>query len=174
MKVVGKHRDLFLTSDDILRSMLSMIGKGSGNGQRVRDEILQIMHKHKISESGGHFYEQWHQKLHNNTTPDDINICEALLAYLKSGNMAKYWEVLNNNGVTKERLASFERKITMEPWMKPEAIPDFEEYLKILKELHSSGDLELLSNEARKHLGNDTKGLIDDVLKNFNDSDTLR
>ena len=119
-----------------------MIGKGSGNGQRVRDEILHIMHRHKIGEHGAHFYEQWHQKLHNNTTPDDIPICEALLAYLKSGgNMSKYWEVLTNNGITKERLASYERKITCEPWYKPEAIGDFENYLQILKEMHSSGDL---------------------------------
>jgi hypothetical protein len=33
--------------------------------------------------------------------------------------------------------------------MKKEAIGDFQEYLKILKQLHSSGDLELLSNEAK-------------------------
>lgn len=133
------------------------------------------MHRNKISETTGHFYEQWHQKLHNNTTPDDIPICEALLIYLKSGgNMGKYWEHLNNNGITKERLASYERKITTEPWMKPEAIGDFEEYLKILKAMHSSGDLELLSNEAKQHVGNDTKGMIDDVMRNYNDQDTLR
>jgi alpha-glucan,water dikinase len=71
--------------------------------------------------------------LHNNTTPDDVPICEALLAYLKSGDMSKYWGHLNKNGITKERLASFERKITMEPWMKPESIGSFENYLKILK-----------------------------------------
>jgi alpha-glucan,water dikinase len=40
--------------------MMTMIGKGSGNGQRVRDEILNIMHRNKISEQAGHFYEQWH------------------------------------------------------------------------------------------------------------------
>jgi alpha-glucan,water dikinase len=97
-----------------------------------------------------------------------------LLAYLKCGNIAKYWEVLTKNGVSKERLAGYERKITTEPWMKPEAIPDFEEYLKVLKQMHSSGDLELLSNEARRHVGNDTNGMIDEVLKNFGDSDTLR
>lgn len=92
------------------------------------------MHRHKIPEKAGHFYEEWHQKLHNNTTPDDIYICEALLAYLKSGgNTAKYWEVLHANGIDKERLASYERKIVHEPWYKPEAIHDFEEYLKILK-----------------------------------------
>lgn len=28
------------------------------------------------------FLEQWHQKLHTNTTPDDVTICEAYLAYL--------------------------------------------------------------------------------------------
>ncbi len=68
--------------------------------------------------------------MHNNTTPDDIPICEALLAYLRSGgNMAKYWEVLTAAKITKERLASYERKITTEPWYKPEAIGCFENYL---------------------------------------------
>ena len=68
--------------------------------------------------------------MHNNTTPDDIPICEALLAYLKSGgNMAKYWEILTAAKITKERLASYERKITTEPWYKPEAIGCFENYL---------------------------------------------
>lgn len=114
--------------------MFGFIGKGAGNGQQVRDEILHIMHRNKISERAGHFYEQWHQKLHNNTTPDDIPICEALLAYLRSGgDMSKYWQVLSANGITRERLASFERKITEEPWYKPEAIADFEGYLAILK-----------------------------------------
>lgn len=106
--------------------MVGFIGKGSGNGQQVRDEILHIMHRHGIPETQGHFYEQWHQKLHNNTTPDDIPICEALLAYLKSGgNMGEYWRVLGENGITRERLASYERKITCEPWYKPEAIGSF-------------------------------------------------
>jgi alpha-glucan,water dikinase len=90
------------------------------------------------------------------------------------GNMSKYWDVLTKNNITKERLASYERKIIAEPWMKPEAIPDFEEYLKVLKQMHSSGDLETLSNECRKNVGNDTNGMIDDVIKNYNDNDTLR
>jgi alpha-glucan,water dikinase len=91
------------------------------------------MHRHKIKETAGHFYEEWHQKLHNNTTPDDIIICEALLAFLRSGNIGDYWGYLNKNGITKERLASYDRKIVTEPWMKKEAIPDFENYLQILK-----------------------------------------
>ena len=88
--------------------------------------------------------------------------------------MGKYWEILSANGITRERLASYERKITMEPYMRPETIGDFEEYLRILKQMHSSGDLEMLSNEARGHVGQDTRGMMDDVLKNFGDGDTLR
>lgn len=113
--------------------------------------------------------------MHNNTTPDDVVICEGVIAYLKSGgDIKKYWEVLNKNGITKERLASYERKITSEPWYKPEATWDFEEYLKVLKQMHSSGDLELLSNEARRHVGGDTNGMIDEVLKYYNDHDVLK
>lgn len=153
-----------MTSADLLRAMIVFIGKGSGNGQQVRDEILHIMHRHKIPETAGHFYEQWHQKLHNNTTPDDIPICEALLAYLRSGgNKAKYWEVLTAAKITKERLASYERKITEEPWYKPEAIPDFENYLAILKRMHSSDDLNLLINEARGHVGGDIHNMMNEV-----------
>lgn len=132
-RLYGKERETFLSSADLLRQMLSMIGKGSGNGQRVRDDILNIMHKHHIPESSGHFYEQWHQKLHNNTTPDDIYICEGLIAYLKSGDLGQYWGILKKNGIDGNRLASYERKITFEPWMKKEAIGDFENYLNTLK-----------------------------------------
>ena len=56
--------------------------------------------------------------------------------------MSQYWKILKANGIDSQRLASYERKITFEPWMKKEAIGDFEEYLKTLKQLHSSGDLE--------------------------------
>lgn len=155
--------------------MLGFIGKGSGNGQAVRDEILNIMHRHKISERAGHFYEEWHQKLHNNTTPDDVPICEALLGYLKSGgNMSNYWDHLKKNGINKERLASYERKITHEPWYKPEAIGDFENYLRILKQMHSSDDINMLIEECKRHVGGDTHHLMGDIQKNFGDQDALR
>ncbi len=29
--------------------------------------------------------EEWHQKLHNNTSPDDVVICRALLDYIAGG-----------------------------------------------------------------------------------------
>lgn len=39
--------------------------------------------------------EQWHQKLHNNTSPDDVVICEALLAYIDAGlDISAYWATL--------------------------------------------------------------------------------
>src|SRR5439155_18823905 len=60
---------------DLIRLLVICLGRG-GEGQRIRDEILQIMHRHHIKEVAGHFIEEWHQKLHNNTTPDDVVICE--------------------------------------------------------------------------------------------------
>ena len=132
------------------------------------------MHRHKIKETAGHFYEEWHQKLHNNTTPEDVPICEALLAFLRSGNLSDYWNHLHANNIDKSRLASYDRKIVTEPWMKKEAIPDFENYLRILKEMHSSDDLNMLINQTRGHVGGDTHSLMNDVQNNFNDHDTLR
>ena len=165
----------FLCAGDLVRMTTNLVGKGTGNGQAIRDEILHIMHRHKISERAGHFYEQWHQKLHNNTTPEDIPICEALLAYLKSGgNMGEYWRVLTDAGVTRERLAGYDRKITTEPWYKPEAIADFENYLLILKRVHSSDDLNLLVGEVWGKVGADTQGLMRDVQSNFKDHDAVR
>jgi alpha-glucan,water dikinase len=102
--------------------------------------------------------------LHNNTTPEDIPICEALLAYLKSGgNMGEYWRVLTNAGITRERLASYERKITEEPYVVASSIGDFENYLAILKRMHSSDDMNLLIGEAWHHVSGDTHGLLKDV-----------
>jgi hypothetical protein len=47
----------FLSAPDLFRAMIGFIGKGSGNGQAIRDEILHIMHRRNISERAGHFYE---------------------------------------------------------------------------------------------------------------------
>ena len=39
--------------------------------------------------------EEWHQKLHNNTSPDDVIICQALLAYLEHDlDISFYWHTL--------------------------------------------------------------------------------
>ena len=44
--------------------------------------------------------EEWHQKLHNNTTPDDVAICEAYLNFLDGGGDAgAYWATLSDAGI---------------------------------------------------------------------------
>ena len=97
------------------------------------------------------------------------------MTYLKNGgDMSKYWQVLNKNGIDRNRLASYERKITEEPYYLPNTIHDFEEYLKLLKQLHSSNDLQMLVDEARGHIGGDGNSAINDLLANFADPDTLR
>jgi hypothetical protein len=37
-----------------------------------------------------HFLEQWHQKLHTNTTPADIAICESYIDFLHSGDGGQF------------------------------------------------------------------------------------
>ncbi len=56
--------------------------------------------------------QDWHQKLHNNTTPDDVIICEAYIKFLEgNGDNGSYWAHLNDNGITRHRLESFDRAI---------------------------------------------------------------
>ena len=150
---------------DLIRQMLACLGRG-GDGQRIRDEILHIMHRHHIKEVGGTWMEQWHQKLHNNTTPDDVVICEAYLAFLHAnGDLRAYDQTLLAGGVTRERLAGFERPITecpeWHPHLKDGLLHDFGNYLNVLKSVHSGTDLftainaggHLLDNGARDRLG---------------------
>jgi alpha-glucan,water dikinase len=102
------------------------------------------------------YYEEWHQKLHNNTTPEDIPICEALIIFISNnGDMGKYWDHLSKNGIDKKKLASYERPITMEPWYRADLMYDvgnmvgsLEHYLKTLKSVHSSDDLNMFMDEA--------------------------
>jgi alpha-glucan,water dikinase len=163
-----------LNSYILLRMLLTTLGKGTGDGQAIRDQILHILHKHHIKETNDHFYEQWHQKLHNNTTPDDIVICEAVIAFQRSGGkMNMYWDTLKAGGVTKERLSSFERKIICEPYYFPEILPDLEGYLQTLKAVHSSSDINTLF-ESTKYAFGDQYELFNDILKNKDHWDTLK
>jgi alpha-glucan,water dikinase len=139
-------------SRELLRMIMSTLGRG-GEGQKIRDEILNIMHRHHIKEVTGHFLEEWHQKLHNNTTPDDIDICKAYIEFLRSdGDLALFYKILESGGVTRERLESFERPIVTSPdfvpHLKDPLINDFENYLKTLKSIHSGTDLESAINAA--------------------------
>lgn len=138
---------------ELIRLLLTTIGHG-GEGQRIRDEILEIMHRYGIREVSENFIEQWHQKMHNNTTPDDIVICESYLAFLRSnGDPRAFWRTLEAGGVTRRRLESFERPIVAQPDFYPgkkEAmIRDFEHFLGTLKSVHSAMDLGICIHAAR-------------------------
>lgn len=112
----------------------------------------------------GGMMEEWHQKLHNNTSPDDVVICQvfwsmisvwvlqpvyiisfltklsfqALIDYIRSDfDINVYWDTLNKNGVTKERLLSYDRAIHSEPNFtsdqKVGLLRDLGNYLRTLK-----------------------------------------
>jgi len=159
------------TNRDFVRLMLATLGRG-GDGQRIRDEILHIMHRHHIKEVGGTWMEQWHQKLHNNTTPDDIVICEAFLAFLHAnGDLRAYHEALAAGGVTDERLASLDRPITQKPeWhphLKDALLHDFGNYLVLLKSVHSGTDLFTAINAGGHLLDGGSRDALGWVLHNF-------
>jgi alpha-glucan, water dikinase len=157
----------------LARLCLTTVGRG-GEGQRIRDEILNIMHRHHIKEVSGHFLEEWHQKLHNNTTPDDVVICQAYIEFLNAnGNQDRFYQVLRDNGVTRERLESFERPIRSSPQffghLKDGLLHDFWNFLRILKASHSGTDLETAINSARGQLDGDLQGLLGYIWNKRND-----
>ncbi|KAL3137437.1 hypothetical protein ABBQ32_006958 [Trebouxia sp. C0010 RCD-2024] len=79
---------------DVLMLALAAVGRGGQGdvGQRIRDEILYVQ-SHNNAKGG--MMEEWHQKLHNNTSPDDVVICQALLAYLEHDlDISFYWQTL--------------------------------------------------------------------------------
>jgi alpha-glucan,water dikinase len=150
---------------ELVRLMLTTMGHG-GEGQRIRDEILEIMHRYRIKEVPEIFMEQWHQKMHNNTTPDDIVICEAYLAFLRDdGDPDAFRRTLEAGGLTRRRLESFERPITAEPGFYPDKrepmIRDFEHFLETLKSVHSATDLSSCIQAAKHHFDEDLNRSVD-------------
>ncbi|KDP26632.1 hypothetical protein JCGZ_17790 [Jatropha curcas] len=131
---------------ELLRMILSTVGRGGEGdvGQRIRDEILVIQ---RNNDCKGGMMEEWHQKLHNNTSPDDVIICQALMDYIKSDlDISVYWKTLNENGITKERLLSYDRAIHSEPNFRRDQkdglLRDLGNYMRTLKAVHSGADLE--------------------------------
>ncbi|XP_076892539.1 alpha-glucan water dikinase, chloroplastic-like isoform X2 [Bidens hawaiensis] len=131
---------------ELLRMIMSTVGRGGEGdvGQRIRDEILVIQ---RNNDCAGGMMEEWHQKLHNNTSPDDVVICQALIDYIKSDfDISVYWNTLNTNGITKERLLSYDRAIRNEPkfssGQKEGLLRDLGNYMRTLKAVHSGADLE--------------------------------
>jgi alpha-glucan,water dikinase len=160
---------------EYIRLIMTTMGRG-GEGQRIRDEVLNIMHRLHIKEVSGHFMEEWHQKLHNNTTPDDVVICEAYLGFLKNnGNLDLFYKILEAGGITKERLESFERPIISHPDFVPSIkdplIHDLEHFLGILKAVHSGTDLGTAIYAARYLFDSEMHGLIDFIWMHRDNTD---
>ncbi|KAI4384682.1 hypothetical protein MLD38_002801 [Melastoma candidum] len=133
---------------ELTRMIMSTVGRGGEGdvGQRIRDEILVIQRNNNCK---GGMMEEWHQKLHNNTSPDDVVICQALIEYINSDfDIGVYWKTLNDNGITKERLLSYDRAIHSEPNFsanqKEGLLRDLGNYMRTLKAVHSGADLETL------------------------------
>ncbi|GAA0171245.1 kinase [Lithospermum erythrorhizon] len=131
---------------ELLRMIMATVGRGGEGdvGQRIRDEILVIQRKNDCK---GGIMEEWHQKLHNNTSPDDVIICQALIDYIKNDfDINVYWKTLNENGITKERLLSYDRAIHSEPNFRGDQkdglLRDLAHYMRTLKAVHSGADLE--------------------------------
>jgi alpha-glucan,water dikinase len=161
-----------------VRLMLACVGPG-GDGQRIRDEILNIMHRHHLKELSGHFLEEWHQKLHNNTTPDDIVICEAYLEFLSAnGSQERFYQKLQEKGVSRQRLETFERPIRSQPdfvpHLKDALLHDFQNFLRILRAVHEGTDLETASNAARSRLDADTQNLLSRIREHRQGNIALR
>lgn len=131
---------------DIVRLIMATIGRGGDGdvGQRIRDEILAVQQKNNCK---GGMMEEWHQKLHNNTSPDDVPICEALLKFIASDcDIKVYWDHLHANGIDAERMKSYDRQICSEPSFSRDQYEglthDLTEYLRTLKAVHSGADLD--------------------------------
>eukprot|EP00195_Chlamydomonas_chlamydogama_P011627 CAMPEP_0202911472 /NCGR_PEP_ID=MMETSP1392-20130828/55031_1 /ASSEMBLY_ACC=CAM_ASM_000868 /TAXON_ID=225041 /ORGANISM="Chlamydomonas chlamydogama, Strain SAG 11-48b" /LENGTH=539 /DNA_ID=CAMNT_0049601977 /DNA_START=269 /DNA_END=1885 /DNA_ORIENTATION=+ len=156
------------------RICLGTVPRGDSRmGDAIRLEILNIMRGNGIKE--GHrpgldepFLEQWHQKLHQNTTPDDVLICRAYIAHLESGghNHDAYWGVLNAGGLTKERMESWSNPIRAWPMHLPHLINPMKHYLWILECTHSGNDLDTAKRMAEGHLDNDLNWHLWDLLQN--------
>ncbi len=161
---------------EYIRLILTTMGRG-GEGQQIRDGVLNIMHRLHIKEVSGHFMEEWHQKLHNNTTPDDVVICEAYIEFLKNdGDLDLFYKILEERGITRERLEGFERPITSPPdfviSIKEPLIHELEDFLGILKAVHCGTDLGTAIYAARHLSGPEMQALMDFVWMHRDDADT--
>lgn len=160
------------------RLSLAMLPRGGGDGDAIRMGILQIMRENGIKE--GHrpgiedkFIEQWHQKLHSNTTMDDIAICEAYLHFLRgNGDWGDFWwHLYEHHKLTKQYLSSIKagwrsNGITGPANHLPHLIPGFQHFLWVLKIAHSGNDMDTAMQMARGGLSNDLQWDIDDLLRN--------
>ena len=173
--VAAKHPDG--TSRQYARMAMQFVARGGGNGDDIRLGILNIMRQHGIKE--GHrpgiedpFIAQWHQKLHSNTTPDDIKICEAYLHFLHTGNWDDFWAHLwEHGGLSREDLAGMKagwrtEGITGPACHLPHMIDSFKHYLWILKTTHGGADVDTAMGFAQGKISDEARNGVWDILGN--------
>ena len=157
------------------RAALSLLPRGGGNGDDIRMGILNIMRAHGIRE--GHrpgiedrFIEEWHQKLHTNTGPDDIGICESYLHFLHTGSLDEMYRVLwEEHGISRAHLEGMDHPIKGPPLHMPHLIPAFQHYLHILRTTHGGAQLDSALGFAAGHLGGDLAWTVGDILAHRNE-----
>ena len=129
------------------------MSRGGGDSEQIRLEILNIMRRNGIKE--GHrpgieckFISSWHQKLHSNTTVEDIAIAEAYIHFLGSEGDAGgfWWHLWEYGGISRERAASMKcgwknDGIKDDPLHLPHMINDMKHYLWILKTVHAGSNM---------------------------------
>ena len=158
-----------------IAAALATLPRGGGNGDDIRLGILQIMRENGIKE--GHrpgiedpFIEQWHQKLHSNTTVDDIYICEAYLHFLHTGNWEDFWTHLwENHKLTREDLAAMKAGWRTEGIIGPGnhlpfLIDPMKHFYWILRITHGGGNMDSAMDFARGNMPEDIQYDIDDML----------
>ena len=173
MSVVTLLANRFKTAPNVrwlVRLVMSCIGRGgSGDlGQRIRDDILAILRHHRAWGYGS-MMEQWHQKLHNNTNPDDVIICNALIKFWQNdGDIGAYWDVIHKSGLNRQILASYEQPITVEPdfpgHIKDTMLWELERYGALLKAVHLGTDFNSIVDWCQSFLDSDVKIKIDGFL----------
>ena len=172
--VASKFADLAACGADgdaraAARAALGLLPRGGGNGDDIRMGILNIMRAHGIRE--GHrpgiedrFIEEWHQKLHTNTGPDDIAICESYLHFLHTGSLDEMYRVLwEEHGISRAHLESMDHPIRGPPLHMPHLIPAFQHYLHILRTTHGGAQLDSALGFAAGHLGGDLAWVVGDI-----------
>eukprot|EP00899_Mesostigma_viride_P013200 jgi/Mesvir1/21881/Mv01950-RA.1 len=159
----------------LARMAAATLPRGGGDSEQIRMGILQIMRENGIKE--GHrpgleerFLEEWHQKLHTNTTPEDIAICAAYLDFLHTGQHSTFWDHLwYNHGISKDYLATMDHPIKSWPMHLPHLIPAFKHFLWVLKTVHAGADLDVMMEMSKGFLDDGLKGTIYNVLNNRNE-----
>lgn len=181
------------TERALLRLCAPAVPRGnSGGGDAIRHGILNIMRTHGIKE--GHrpgiecpFIEQWHQKLHTNSAPDDITICEGYLAFLSSGNVDDLWRTIWERGhISRDDLSrmctsgfvdhtkSGRRGLDVTPLHLPQLTHDMNNYLGLLKHVHGGSDLWTLCESCKgQYPDHGAECLAFDIHNNRNDPFTM-